>query len=285
MWQLFILLHAALASVSTTFQRWVLKDKSVVPEYFSAWFQIAGAVIFGILWLIVRGFSIPDVSGYWQNILLSGVLYAAGTIFIFKALQKGEASKFTVIFSLQSLFAIAAAYFFLGESLLLFQWIGVFIILLSVILISFTPDSLSFDKDEIFAVLAAMCFGFARVNDKFIIGQMDLYLYLFIGFLIPGIILFMAYPKALTKYKTFFKKEMLQKLSISGFIYSLAILALYYALSMTQSSQVIAASVAGVVFTELLGIFVLKERKNIRAKIFGTILVGIGLVLISMPLN
>jgi uncharacterized membrane protein len=281
-WQIFILIHSALAAVSTILNRWILKDKSISPEHFSAWFQFAGAIIFGILWIVVRGFSIPDISGYWQNLLLTGVLYGLGNIFIFKALQQGEASKFTVIFSLQTLFTIGAAFFFLGEWLLIPQWIGVILIISSVALISFTPDSLSFDKDEMYAVLAALFFGLARVNDKFLLGKMDLYLYLFVGFLLPAIFLFIAYPKAITESKKFFKREMPQKLALVSVIYSLAAIAFYFALSESQSSQVVAASVAGVVFTELLGIFVLKERKNIGRKIFGTLLVGIGLILVSM---
>lgn len=281
-WQVLVLLSSAFAAIATILNRKAMQDKKLEPITFATVFQLTCAIILGGVGLFLGQMKIGNIVPLIPYLLLGGILYGLGNIFIFKSLKLGEASKFTVIFSTQSLFTIFGAYLFLGERLLWTHWIGVGLMIISVALISFTPDSIKFDKDELYALLAAIFFGFARVNDKFMIGQMDFYMFLFLGFLLPAIVMVFFNPGIIKHIKEYKKPKHLEAMLVVSAIYSLNAILFYLALSVGKSSQVVTAAVTAVIFTEILGVIWLGEKKNISRKVFGSILTVIGLLLISL---
>jgi transporter family protein len=275
-WQLLVLVSAFFAAVTTVLQRVFLKDKKTDSVAFAGVYQLLCAVILGTIGVATGNFVITDLSMVWPNVMLSGFLYALGTMFIFLGLKSGEASKFTVIFSSRTLFTILAAFLFLGETMGGNQLIGVFLIIGSILIISFTPDSMSFDKDERYALFAAIAFGLATVNDKFVIGQMNFFWFLFLGFVLPGVFIFFMRPVSIQKVKALLHYRMMRGITIISLIYCIGTLAFYTALSYAKSSEVASLGITSVVFAEILALVFLGERNNIAFKVVGTIVAVVG---------
>ena len=90
--------------------------------------------------------NIPNLQPILFNFVLMIVLYSAENIFLFKALKKLEASKFTIIFSSRALFTVLVSSILLGEFLNIGQWVGAILILLGIYLVIGKINRFNFSK-------------------------------------------------------------------------------------------------------------------------------------------
>lgn len=278
--QVLVLISALFLSLSTIFTRVFMKRKGSDPVTFSAAYQIVCAfLIFGFGAIIGKA-EFTSLNTVWIELLIAALLYAAGVLFMFLSLKTIEASKFSLIFSSQIFFTIIAAYFILGEQLVLYQWGGIFLLLVSVVIVSFTPDSIKFDRDEFYALMAAVFFGIGRVVDKSYVGRMNIYWFLFLGFVIPGALILLLYHNRHKVVHFVTSAKRLYELVVVSVFYSIGTFVFYLALSNGKSVQVATASIAGVVIVEILGIALLGERKNIFRKLVGTACAALGLAIL-----
>jgi drug/metabolite transporter (DMT)-like permease len=110
--------------------------------------------------LITEGLTIPDFSQYQFGLIFVsgffGIMLA--DLFYLRALQLIGASLTGITGSLYSPFVVALSLMFLGESLLLWQYIGMILVLLGVVLVGFRKKSLTIKhppiKGFIYAALA-----------------------------------------------------------------------------------------------------------------------------------
>ena len=165
-WQLFIFISMIAETAGRLIQRSFLKDEKSDPIAYAALFQLFCGIIVGIVALIL-GIQIPDLSQIWLNLFLTGVLYGLATICIYKSLKEVEASVFTIIFASRAVFTILGGVVLLHESFLPVQILGAFLILLSVVFVSWTKVSMKFQIGEYFAFAAALLFSIAIINDAF----------------------------------------------------------------------------------------------------------------------
>ncbi|MCC7304107.1 EamA family transporter [bacterium] len=109
-WQLLLAISVLFTSVSVLMQRMILKHEKVESISFSIYFQLCVAFVASLIILITKGkIEIPNFSQIFPSVLVMAVLYALGNVAIFSALARIEASKFTVLFSLKTLFAVVIA--------------------------------------------------------------------------------------------------------------------------------------------------------------------------------
>lgn len=282
-WQLLIGISVLLYSISVLLQRVLLKDNKSEPISFSIFFQVGVAIVIGILVLITHGkIQIPDFSQISWSILVMTVLYALANIFIFKSLKVTEASRFTVIFSSKTLFAVLGASLFFREGLNPTQWVGAILIILGVVIISIKDLSKKINTGDLFALLAAVLFGLANTNDRFLVKFFDPYSYVVIGFLLPGLAIALFYPKKLVNLKVYFKKSFIYKMAILCLLYGLSAVAFFAALQTTpNSSQLFSINSFGAILTVILSIIVLKEKDRIAKKILGAVISVAGLLLVN----
>jgi len=202
-----------LYSISVLLQRILLKDEESEPVSFSIFFQIGVAIITCILVLLVKGkVTMPNLTDISWNILLMTALYALSNIFIFKSLKVTEASRFTVIFSSKTLFAVLGASLFLRESLSPIQWFGAILIISGVIVVSLKDIHLKLGKGDLLAFSAAILFGLANTNDRVLVKFFDPYSYVILGFFLPGLLIAVLNPSKISKLKIYFKKSFIFKM-------------------------------------------------------------------------
>ena len=136
---------------------------------------------------------------------------------------------------------------------------------------------------EIFALTAAVLFGLANTNDRFLVQAFDSYSYVIIGFLLPAIFITGIYPKKILGIGSMFKEKLfLPKLAILCFLYGFAAVTFFQALQITtNSSQLFSINALSGILTVILSIIFLKEYEFIPRKIIGAALSLVGLLLVS----
>ncbi len=272
-----------LYAVSVLLQRVLLKDDETEAISFSIFFQVGVALVIGILVMIIRGkIPLPDMTKVTWSIVAMTILYALANIFIFKSLKVTEASRFTVIFSSKTLFAILASTLFFREGLSATQWLGAILIIVGVVAVSLHDARLKFNKGDLFALIAAVLFGLANTNDRYLVKFFDPYSYVVLGFLLPGLLIAIMYPKKLSLMKIYFRKTFIYKMSFLCLLYGLSAVSFFAALQISpNSSQIFTINAFGAVITVGLSIIILRERDYLVRKLFGAIASLAGLLLVN----
>lgn len=281
-WQLLIIISVVFNSISVLLQRVLLKEETSDPLAFSIIFQLLTGVLIGLFGYSIGQMRFPNITGLITNLILMTFFYAVGNLFVFKALKHTEASKFIIIFSSRALFSVIASSIILKEFLTAKHWLGAVLILSGVLLINFTKKSISFGKKEIFALFAAISFGLANTNDRFLLGSFNVYPYVFLAFIVPALFLFFVRPQAISQMKVFKSRKVFGKMILLCVFYAISAITFFSALQMaSNSSRVVVANLVVVVITVILSIIFLKERDAIGRKILGSISSFIGLLLVS----
>lgn len=281
-WQILITISILFFSVSILLQRSILKAKYSDPWSYAIFFQSLVALL---IWLYfsLTGVKIElTVPFYNFNIVLMGVLWGLFNIFSAKALEVTQASTYTVILSLRVLITALTAYLFLGETLSVLQMFGIFLVIAGVTVVSLKRGSLTLNKNLLYAFLTAIFIGLAITNDRAILKFLDVPTYAFFAYLYPAIFITIVRPKALTRLNLYFSYPRIFNMLLLGILWVGFTLSFNYALSIApNASQPSTVSLAGTVVTVLLSVIFLKERDNLRNKIFGTIITFFGLLLVS----
>jgi drug/metabolite transporter (DMT)-like permease len=280
-WQLLVAISVFTNAISVLLQRVLLKNDKSDPVAFSIVFQlITGTLI--LIYAVVRGFSTPDLSPLLINLILMIVLYGAGNVFIFKSLKLVEASEFTILFASRAIWTIIIAILALGEVFTLKQGFGTIFIFSSIALVSWHANKFKFGKGAFFSVLAAVSFGLAFANDAFIVRNFDVPSYLAIAFILPAVGVWAVNPKSTKKMAVLFSKELLPKLGLLAVFYAISAITIFLAYQVGRNVVRIAPlNQTTTIFTVILAMIFLGERKRMLQKIIGVILGFIGVLLIK----
>lgn len=286
------LLSVVIYSIGSIIRKKVSEVDDSLNYIYTVLFQFTGgiSVLFVSLTLGMSG----EYSNYLAlltpeillRMLLGSALWLASTLASFKALNLISVSKFSIIETLNPVLSIILALVFLGETLLSYQFLGMFLILASVFVVVYDKETKfsRFSKGEMFAFLCSALAAVALINDKGIYLVMPLTPTLAIMFIVPGLLGVLARPKELKKLPIVIKnKQIVLQLLTMGFLWSISAIAYYKAVVLSNSlSLVVAISQLSVILTVLIGLIFLKETKNWQIKIAASIVSCVGLVLMSV---
>lgn len=280
-WELFIGVSVFLYSISVLLQRVLLKESNSYPIAYSLVFQLVNAVLIGLFAVATGQWELPPLGPLLLNLLLMGALYAVANICIFTALKKMEASKFTILFASRGFFTILASSLLLREVLSTTQFIGAILIFSGIVVINLHSRKLKFEKSDILAFIAAIGFGLANTNDRVLLSQMNVYVFCVLSFLLPTVLIAVAYPRELKNLHVFLQPKLFTKMMLLCVIYAASAVSFFIALQIApNSSQIAAINLTSVIFIVLLAIVFLKERASLAKKILGALLSFVGLLLV-----
>lgn len=282
MWQLLILLSVLLGSFATVLQRIILKSEKSDPVAVSLFFLLVIGTMMGVLGIILKQQFLPaNIVDLLPNLLLMALLYGLGNLFVFHALKHIDASIFTVLYSGRALITVVASTLFLQESLNVNQWYGALLVFGAILLVTRHAGKTSVSKGQIYAIFAAVAYGLETTNDRILLQYFDLYPYLSLAFLAPGLVTAVAYPRSVGALYSLVASKTLYRMMFLCCAYGGAAIFFFLALQLSgNSSQVAAINVTGVIVTALLAIIILKETQNTWKKLTAAILACIGLVLL-----
>ena len=282
-WQVLIGLSVISNSISVLLQRVILKESYSRPIAYSIFYQLLIGVLIGVFGLFTSDMSFPN---NWKtllpNLILMVIFYGFGNLLIFKSLKETEASKFTIIFSLRAFFTTFGSFLLLREFLTLNQYIGAVLIFASVVLVSFKSQKLTLKRGELYAFLAALCFGLANTNDRYLLMSFQVYPFLVLAFSLPALLIALIYHQELKYIKIFLNKKLLINIALLCLIYGFTAITFFSALQLSNnSSQVANINISSVIITVVLSIIFLKERKNYLKKLIAAILTFAGVYLLK----
>ncbi len=278
-WLFLLLINVVVMSVASLFQRLAMKEKNSDPVLSSIIFQF----ILGLLvtaFILTKGFVWPTLA-HLPFILFSASLYAIGCVMFFKAIKLLEASEMTILGGVGAIVTMICAYFFLGERLVVSQYLGAALVLLSVILIQYNGQKFILNKGVIYVLLATSLYSFAVTSDTFVIKSYDALSYAAIMSFLPGIMLCFFFPKSLPKLPKAVK-TISKNLLIYVFLYAIGVITFYASLGQgAMLSQVGVIVRTQIIFTVILAAVFIKENDRLLRKILAALIGMIGIMLVA----
>lgn len=282
-WEILLAISIILSAIPVLLQRVLLKGDHVEPVSFSIIFQLGVAAVVTILTLAIRGpLSFPPLAQIGWNLLLMSGSYSLANILIFNSLKVTEASRFTVIFASKTFFAVIALTLLFKEGLTSSQWLGAILVMVGVAIVYLQKSESKLNRGDLYALGAAMMFGIANTNDRYLVGFFDPYAYVIIGFALPGMLVASLYPRKLIYIKNYLNRTFMLKMFLLCFFNGLAAIAFFTALQLApNSSQVFTFNTFSAILTVILSIIFLKERDYLARKLLGATVSLIGLILVN----
>ena len=224
----------------------------------------------------------------WPYLITGGILFAGLNVIIFKLYRYVPASIMTFTALLNTLSVLLFATLVGGESLSTKQIYGAITLFMSVLIVGLFTKSVHKTKKNItlglgIAVFAALLFGPAIMNEKYLIGRIGFNTYVLYGW---G---FQTLTAFLVAFVLKNRKESKEKLSrkihvnvwIGGALLGVSGFAYVSSLNKSGSASTMALSGTAVIGgTVFLAYFVLKEKEHLRPKIVGLLLSAVGLSLL-----
>lgn len=278
-WFIFALMSIVAIAVANIYQKLAMREEESDPLAAAIFFQFVLAAITGIFaWLY--GFHWPPFSQFPLYFLISAAFYAAGTLFIFKAIKEIEASEMSILTAFSAIVTIVGAVIFLGESFSMREGIGTALILLAIILVQ-KKAGLSGRRGMWLALIGESFYAIALVSDTHILRTYDAVSYTPVMSLLPGIILLVLNPQVVKKFKQYTKISYIKNLSLYSLFYGVQAVCYYVALNKgANASQMAPLYRAEIILTVLLAVIFLREKENLPIKILSAAIAAAGVILI-----
>lgn len=292
MWLLLAFCSAALLGFYDVFKKKSLSNNAVLPvlalnTLFSSIIFIPFTLLshFAPQMLQDSIFYVPD-SGGWEVhkfILLKSFIVLSSWAFGYFGMKHLPLTIVGPINATRPVMTLVGAMLIFGERLNLYQWIGVFMAVISFFMLSRSgkKEGIDFKHDRWiwFVVLAAVLGAVSGLYDKYLMGrfnnmQVQAWYNIYQLFMMGGVLMFLWWPKR--KTSTPFRWDWCIIL-ISVFL-SAADFVYFYALSMEDSMISIVSMVrrGSVVVSFLFGAMMFHE-KNLKSKAIDLLLVLIGM--------
>jgi drug/metabolite transporter (DMT)-like permease len=277
-WFIFAGINVVASAVSALFQRLAMKKDDSDPVIASILFQFL-LTFFGAIFALLTGFRLPSLT-LLPYFFLSGVLYAGGTVALFKSIKRIEASEMSVLAGSGVLFTILISFLFIHERLTSVQFVGALLILCAVVLINYNRKTFRLNTGAWLAILGAACYGTAVVADTYIIKRYDAVSFLPLASFTPGLIISLWYARKIPATIRSLR-HIDRNLLIYSFLYAIQGVTFYLALQYgALVSQMSTISRASIILTVLLAMIFLKEKEKVILKVLSAILVTAGVLLI-----
>lgn len=292
MWLLLAFCSAALLGFYDVFKKKSLSNNAVLPVL--ALNTLFSSIIF-IPFILLSHFApqmlqdsifyVPD-SGGWEVhkfILLKSFIVLSSWAFGYFGMKHLPLTIVGPINATRPVMTLVGAMLIFGERLNLYQWIGVFMAVISFFMLSRSgkKEGIDFKHDRWiwFVVLAAVLGAVSGLYDKYLMGrfnnmQVQAWYNIYQLFMMGGVLMFLWWPKRKTSTPFRWDWCIIQIsvfLSAADFVY-------FYALSMEDSMISIVSMVrrGSVVVSFLFGAMMFHE-KNLRSKAIDLLLVLIGM--------
>ncbi len=278
-WLSLLIINVVVMSVASLFQRLAMKDKDSNPISSAIIFQFILSILV-MSYVLTQGFIWPPMS-MWSFFMFSAVLYALGSVMFFKAIKLLEASEMTILGGVGAVVTMICAYFFLNERLVLWQYLGTFLVLLSVILIQHNGRKFALNRGVTYVLLATSFYSFAVTSDALVIKAYDALSYAALMSFLPGIMIGLFYPKTLRSLPQTIKK-INKNLLIYVLLYAVGVITFYGALGAgAMLSQVGVIIRTQIILTVILAAIFIKENDHLSRKILSAIIGMIGIMLVA----
>lgn len=278
-WILFAVIYVFAASVANLYQKIAMREEKSDAVASSIVFQIFFGICLSVFALI-KGFHIPPAS-LAPYFLGSSIFYAIGTVFLFRAIKRIEASELSIISGFGAIVTIIASFIFLRESLTLSQFLGAGSILTAVVLLNLKRNGFILNTGMWPALIGTFFFGSAVIFDTIIVRSFDAVSFIPLTSIGSALILLMWYSAKIPTVVHLIKKVN-YSLVVYSVLYAISAISFYLALETgILVGQISSIGRSSIILTVILSTIFLGERTNLIKKLFGAVLTTIGVILVS----
>lgn len=279
MWFLFVLLYIILAVIFTQFYKITTKS-SKNPGALTVILQVLSGIVALLLCPFFK-FSFPTD---WRIYLFLGIAccFYAISDRINTTVRGGiEASTFSIIKQLSTVFMIIAGLLFFKEKFVLKKIIGAILILLSNVIIFYKKGKQKFNKYILLAILANMAFSIALFLDVNISEKFNLGFYVAITLIVPALLIILFERIKISNILSEFKSGNKKSILITGISWSTMIIVQLIAYQLGDVTTVAPLCALTVIGNVIVGYLFLGERDNLLKKVIAAFLVIISVILIK----
>lgn len=279
MWILYVFIYIALAVTFTQFYKIVTKSSNndgsltVLLQFFAG--------ISALLFCPFFKFNFPTD---WKVYLLLGIacIFYAISDRLNTTVRSGvEASTFSIIKQLSTVFMILAGLLFFKEPFVLRKIIGAALIIFSNILIFYKKGNKKLDKYVFLGILSNIAFSIALFLDVNISDNFNLAFYVALTLLIPALFIIIVEKIKFKDIKLAFKTGNKKAIIITSLCWGTMIVSQLRAYQLGDVTSVAPLCALTVIGNVIVGYAFLKERNNLLKKIIAAILVIISVLLIK----
>lgn len=277
---LYVLLYLVFATVFTQFYKITTKTLTKAGALTVLLEFMAGIIILMLCPFFEMKFP-TDIRVY-ISLGLAIVFYAITDRLNTTVRKEIEASTFSILKQISTVFMIVAGIIFFKEQFLWNKIMGAILIIFSNILIFYKKGKFKFDKYVLLGVLSNLSFSIAMFLDVSISDNFNLPIYVAITLIVPAILIFIFDRIKFSEIKTELKNGNKKAMIITSITWGLSIFSQLRAYQLGNVTTIAPLCALTVILNVLVGYLFLKEKDSLLKKIFAAILVIISVILIKM---
>jgi len=279
MWFLYVLLYIVFAVLYNQFYKIVLRT-SKGDGALTVLIQFIGGMT-ALLFSIFFEYKFPTD---WKIYLLLGVacIFYALSDRTNTVVRSGiEASTFSIIKQLSTVFMIMAGLLFFKEKFIWKKIIGSILIIFSNILIFYKKGNQKLDKYVLLGILSSIISSIALFLDVNNSNNFNFAFYASLTLLVPAVFITSVERIKVSAIKNKFNNENWKAILITGICCGLTLVVQLRAYQLGEATSVAPLCALTVIGNVLVGYLFLKERSNLLKKIIAAVLVIISVFLIK----
>lgn len=278
-WLLYVSLYLILATTFTQFYKITTKTLTKAGTLTVLLELMAGIIVLLLCPFFEMKFP-TDIKVY-ISLGLAIIFYAITDRLNTNVRKEIEASTFSILKQISTVFMIVAGILFFKESFLWNKIIGAILIIFSNILIFYKKGKFKFDKYVLLGVLSNLSFSIAMFLDVSISDNFNLPIYVAITLIAPALLIFIFDRIKISEIKTELKNGNKKAMIITSFTWGLSIFSQLRAYQLGNVTTIAPLCALTVILSVLVGYLFLKEKDGLLKKIFAAILVIISVILIK----
>lgn len=278
-WFWLTIIYLVFLTTATLINKKSLNHFDIDEIVFGACVQIATATASLIL-AVLTGWSFSFNSTSIPIFIGMGITYFFAVSFYYTGLKKTELSLTAILESTGAIYSLLLGSLFLGESIVSTKFVGIFLIIIAILIVSVKNKVSKFNKYTWIILFAIFFYALGAVFDKKLNSFGNPLSYLTLSFASAGISMLLVYFKRTKKAfkETFRNKNFWIGILTNGLLYSLGFWALFEAYNRGgEVSRMFPITLSMSVIIPLLGIIFLKERDNIFKKLIAMVIMVLGL--------
>jgi drug/metabolite transporter (DMT)-like permease len=193
-----------------------------------------------------------------------------------------EASTFSVIKQIYTVFMILAGFIFFKEELLITKVIGSILIVFSNVIIFYNRKHFKFDKYILLGILANIAYSFALILTINITYFFNLPIFISISLVVPAILIFIFERIKISNIKKAFIDGNKTAIIITGLCWGAMIIAQLRAYQVGEVTSVAPLCAVAVIVNVIVGYIFLKERDNLIRKIIAALIIIVSVFMIKI---
>lgn len=276
---LFVALYIILAVTFTQFYKIVLNTSKS-----DGTLTVLLQFIAGLSALLLSPFFTFTFPNNWQVYLLLGIacIFYALSDRMNTTVRSGiEASTFSIIKQLSTVFMILAGLLFFKEQFVWKKIIGAGLIIFSNVLIFYKRGNQKLDKYVLLGILSNIIYSIALFLDVNISDSFNLAFYVALTLLVPALFIMIAEKVKLSNIKNEFKNGNKKAILITGLCWGTMIVVQLRAYQLGEATSVAPLCALTVIGNVLVGYLFLKERSSLLKKIIAAMLIVVSVFLIK----